>query len=285
MFIQRISSPKRWNSKEVSTRHGPFSTGPRTFRYCDRYEPFPARNSDGQQKRRVNTAQHVTTVSYELVLSRRMQTQILVFFSHINFEIRAREGGILVLPHGASREDLISTVRLREYIQQHALNWYISMNKHPRTEINFPNGSLYVVTGCDKAHSWAIAAGPHSYLDMGRPFTINYRGDVSPAWRISAGIRCKSTKVVDDSQKYSVFLRGIKVAVSISDWTNYVLQNETPGRLPFYNVLGLRTTGLRAKLQSFIERKRHFPDHYLSPVSEVSGFYQPSPNTSCLTCH
>lgn len=72
-----------------------------------------------------------------------------------------REGGILVLPHGASREDLIHTERIHEYAKRNAPYWYQDVNGYGG--IVHTNGSLFLVTGCDKTtgNDWTLASFPY----------------------------------------------------------------------------------------------------------------------------
>ncbi|KAJ7141083.1 hypothetical protein C8R44DRAFT_560981, partial [Mycena epipterygia] len=67
----------------------------------------------------------------------------------VTFNIRSKECAILVLPDGASRERLLPVQKFRAHVCRHAQQWYtFTQDRLP------PNGSLFVVTGCDKAASW-----------------------------------------------------------------------------------------------------------------------------------
>lgn len=72
------------------------------------------------------------------------------------FHSEAREDGVLVLPYGASREDMITTDWLQDYIQRNAPHWYQMVNWYSFG--SYPNGSLVIVTRCDKTNDWANAA-------------------------------------------------------------------------------------------------------------------------------
>ncbi|KAJ7198882.1 hypothetical protein C8J57DRAFT_1416639 [Mycena rebaudengoi] len=70
----------------------------------------------------------------------------------ITYEVQSKECAILVLPEGASRERLLAVRAFRAYVEKHGPQWYtFAQDRVP------PQGSLFVVTGCDKATSWAIA--------------------------------------------------------------------------------------------------------------------------------
>ncbi|KAF8902751.1 hypothetical protein CPB84DRAFT_1746489 [Gymnopilus junonius] len=67
----------------------------------------------------------------------------------------ACEGALLVLPHGGFHEDLASTSQLTKYVNRHALNWYQYMCQHSRSSVaTVLNGSVFLISGCDRAKSW-----------------------------------------------------------------------------------------------------------------------------------
>ncbi|KAJ7499556.1 hypothetical protein FB451DRAFT_996551, partial [Mycena latifolia] len=61
---------------------------------------------------------------------------------------------MLVLPEGASRENLLPVETFRAHVKRHSCQWYKFAG-----DCLPPNGSLFVVTGCDKTTSWGIATG------------------------------------------------------------------------------------------------------------------------------
>ncbi|KAF4604616.1 hypothetical protein EYR40_003390 [Pleurotus pulmonarius] len=63
------------------------------------------------------------------------------------------EGAILHLPKGASRITATKSV-FREQVMRHAKNWY----KFAFECSDVSNGSLYLITGCDKTSSWMVGA-------------------------------------------------------------------------------------------------------------------------------
>ncbi|KAJ7209375.1 hypothetical protein C8J57DRAFT_1484320 [Mycena rebaudengoi] len=70
----------------------------------------------------------------------------------IEFKVESKECAILVLPQGASRERLLALQTFRAYVEKYAPQWYT----FARDRVS-AHGSLFVVTGCDKAASWGIA--------------------------------------------------------------------------------------------------------------------------------
>ncbi|KAJ7194187.1 hypothetical protein GGX14DRAFT_586739, partial [Mycena pura] len=71
----------------------------------------------------------------------------------ITFSLRSRTAAILVLPDGASRENLIPVEAFRAYVKQYSKQWHA----FARECVARTGGSLFVVTGCDKTTSWGIA--------------------------------------------------------------------------------------------------------------------------------
>ncbi|KAF7366786.1 hypothetical protein MSAN_00936900 [Mycena sanguinolenta] len=72
------------------------------------------------------------------------------------FNCRGPEGAVLALPHGAHRERLKNLKNVRDYAARHAETWYEYANGTRGREL--VNGSLYLVTGWEKAESWGMAS-------------------------------------------------------------------------------------------------------------------------------
>ncbi|KAJ7471491.1 hypothetical protein B0H11DRAFT_2040246 [Mycena galericulata] len=65
-------------------------------------------------------------------------------------------GAILALPHGAHLERLGTLGIMRRYAANNAESWYKYANQTRGREL--ANGSLYLITGSEKAKSWGIAS-------------------------------------------------------------------------------------------------------------------------------
>ncbi|KZP33219.1 hypothetical protein FIBSPDRAFT_721276, partial [Athelia psychrophila] len=77
--------------------------------------------------------------------------------------LSSSESALLTMPDGAMGEDYTSLDEIRTYSIEHAISWYEFING--KLHRAAPNGSLYVVTGCDKSTAWGIATvGQHSSL-------------------------------------------------------------------------------------------------------------------------
>ncbi|KAH9484558.1 hypothetical protein JR316_0004040 [Psilocybe cubensis] len=177
----------------------------------------------------------------------------------ITFTVKAREGAIMVLPNGASRQDLISTTHIRDYIRKHALEWYSFFNDP--SSILCPNGSLYVITGVDTSDAWGVACWPHLHTDTGNVAKIRYKPTEKRSWQNVDQMACRSSGGTDSKMAGSThFIRGIKIAVNESAWIRHVLCDTPPSAIPFYHVLTVPTTGLRAQVQTYLDKKLRDPE-------------------------
>lgn len=73
-----------------------------------------------------------------------------------SFTSASSEAAILTLPEGASRQDLLCVNKFRRHAIENTIHWYEFVNGVLGREA--PNGSLYLVTGCDKSTTWGIAS-------------------------------------------------------------------------------------------------------------------------------
>ncbi|PBK66352.1 hypothetical protein ARMSODRAFT_856095, partial [Armillaria solidipes] len=75
----------------------------------------------------------------------------------VEFSTSKAEAAILMLPDGGNRYDTKHRSLFQQYATKNALSWYIYVNSLDHLARQAPNGSLYLVTGCDKARSWGTA--------------------------------------------------------------------------------------------------------------------------------
>jgi hypothetical protein len=87
------------------------------------------------------------------------------------FNCEGPDGAVLTLPHGADLEKLENLESMRRYAAKHAESWYKYVNETRGRRL--VNGSLYLVTGWEKAQSWGMA----SYRDVSlqNEFQIMFR--------------------------------------------------------------------------------------------------------------
>jgi hypothetical protein len=156
----------------------------------------------------------------------------------------AREGGVLILEHGASRQDLISTERVRAYVKEHALDIYRYLNDYEFEGIKRPNGSLYIVTGCDKAPSYKMACFPDNPQLAGKKVTISYNNG---KWGEGEGFSAQAYNPTPEIEQSAVFLRGIRVALSEELWAKH-LGVEPIEILPYSTLLTSPILGFRSRI-------------------------------------
>ncbi|KAJ7081759.1 hypothetical protein B0H15DRAFT_749167, partial [Mycena belliarum] len=70
------------------------------------------------------------------------------------FNCDTPHGAVLALPHGAHVQKLENLGNLRQYASKNAESWYRHVNGARGRGL--ANGSLYLVTGCEKSRSWGI---------------------------------------------------------------------------------------------------------------------------------
>lgn len=176
-------------------------------------------------------------------------------YRKLSMSSRAREGAILVLPHGGSREDLLSTSRLNDYIKKHALDWYQYTCQHARSSARtIPNGSLYLITGCDKAKSWCAMAFPSKWKDAGDQIEMTYEGEEFPCWLPSKWAREQTLSLAEGKDRdFCVFARGIHISLSNRLWVRH-LPYRPPDEASYYNILASPVLGFRSRIARLRER-------------------------------
>ncbi|KAF5348394.1 hypothetical protein D9758_010917 [Tetrapyrgos nigripes] len=80
--------------------------------------------------------------------------------SGIELKFSRSRGAALILPEGASRVDYLALPDIRDYAAANAESWYQFV--HETLRLDADNGSLYVITGYDKTHSYETASFYHS---------------------------------------------------------------------------------------------------------------------------
>lgn len=173
---------------------------------------------------------------------------------NVTLTIKAREAGILILPDGGSREDLVVTTRVREYVLKHVHDWYRFMNPgRIHLQITCPNGSLAVVTGHDSAPSSALAVA-YPYNVTGKIRSINYSDG---EWKGKIGFSSDSWGTrppTKNEVRCAVFVRTMRFALSTHEWVEHLLQNQPIEIAAFYYMPTTPVFGLRAEYQKLKER-------------------------------
>ncbi len=151
----------------------------------------------------------------------------------IRVQLFTRKGAILVLPDGGARYDVLNLSQFRSYAARNAHAWYQFANIVCGREA--VNGSLYLVTGCDKACSWG-AASFFNPADT-RYFSLKFLVGGVAEGNIKLGYSWKSTSSADvraypdgestyfvDSLRPNqcVFLRGFGISIRTNTFSQWV---------------------------------------------------------------
>jgi len=145
----------------------------------------------------------------------------------------SEKGAILILPEGATSENLLNLRGVTEEAQANAESWYrYAYLERGRTAIN--NDSLFLITGFRKASSWAIAAFSDADRSAGLQgrFTAGniINGDVAGAysWQVSKSIHCRvGPKAGYDVNKLNqtIAICGFKIALRKSFFDSMFSRN------------------------------------------------------------
>jgi len=155
-----------------------------------------------------------------------------------------------VLPEGGSRQDLIASDTLYDYVSKYALEWFLFIERYAedRTWVMIPNGSLCLVTGLDKAPEWSNLAfrqrkaGQHAFAT-----TYNYSKKPDP-WLLSnsethiAHWNHASSEGFRHGFSGAVFIRGLRITISPAAWTASLPNRVAPSYYSIPYSLPLRRT-------------------------------------------
>ncbi|KAJ6520870.1 hypothetical protein DFH09DRAFT_1373202 [Mycena vulgaris] len=141
------------------------------------------------------------------------------------FNCEAPHGAVLALPHGAHLENLENLKNIREYAAQNAESWYRYINGARGRGL--PNGSLYLVTGCEKSQSWGMA----SFHNVREEFQLTYKPTAGPdtapnyCWRglharkNPAHSKSYNPSPMDaDSLNQTTFIHGLSISLGTGIW-------------------------------------------------------------------
>ena len=129
-------------------------------------------------------------------------------------------------------------------MKEHALDIYRYLNNYGFEGIDEPNGSLYIVTGCDKAPSYRMAFFPDKPQLAGKKVSIPY---ANGKWGDGDGFGCQKFDPTPEYEQSAVFLRGIRVALSEELWARHVGVKPTEN-LPYSNLLTSPILGFHSRI-------------------------------------
>ncbi|KAF8126410.1 hypothetical protein K438DRAFT_1647367, partial [Mycena galopus ATCC 62051] len=139
------------------------------------------------------------------------------FRSHSN-------GAVLALPHGARAEKLRNLENVRQYATRHAESWYKYANKTRGRGL--VNGSLYLVTGCEKARSWGMASFHNVSLPGENGFSLSFKPttDANNGYRYRwKGPYCrrKQADSVGTRLNQTTFIHAFTISLSETIWGSF----------------------------------------------------------------
>ncbi|KAF9536447.1 hypothetical protein CPC08DRAFT_652108, partial [Agrocybe pediades] len=190
------------------------------------------------------------------------------------FVTTAREGALLVLPDGASREDLKSSAHLTKYIEKYALSWYyFTFHRSTYTGHSLPNGSLRLVAGCDRAKSWSLVAFPDNMSKAGDRIETSFRKD---EWTDinHIGRSAFSHHIRKDGasrETCAVNIRGTTIALSNLVWAEHLKYQRKKYRA-CYQLLSTPILGWRAQLARWKEDHFGYGSVFLKDRGRVSSY-------------
>ncbi|KAF7366587.1 Pleiotropic drug resistance ABC transporter protein [Mycena sanguinolenta] len=116
------------------------------------FEPFKP-GHDLRREKSYPLGNHVSTFSVREFFENLQPNQFPG--GDFTFNCKASQGAVVALPHGSHMTTLRTVEPVREYARMHAISWYADLKAKG---ITIANGSLYLVTSCERAQSWGIAA-------------------------------------------------------------------------------------------------------------------------------
>ncbi|KAF7356331.1 hypothetical protein MVEN_00965400 [Mycena venus] len=172
--------------------------------------------------------------------------------SSVTFNFHSREGAMLVLPQGASRQNLMPVETFRAHVKKYSAQWYrFARGFLPSTD------SLFVVTGCDKTASWGIATASTTSgtVEISLKLTVVgiAEGSLAPRYQWkdfgSATVRMSGNDGSPGTENQCIFIRGFFVPRPIPVLTsvaNKVLSRGLSRALARRSSDGVQQYGIRA---------------------------------------
>ncbi|KAJ7745681.1 hypothetical protein B0H16DRAFT_970495 [Mycena metata] len=144
--------------------------------------------------------------------------------SEFLFSCMGPGGALLALPHGAQLQKLEDVEHVRQYAACNAESWYKYINETRGRALT--NGSLYLITGCEKSRSGGMASFQN--LTPGADFQLSFRpttgADSSYKYRFTRGTPAH-TKHFDGSGQndqrplnQTTFLHGFSISLGEGIW-------------------------------------------------------------------
>ncbi len=163
-------------------------------------------------------------------------TSIMGAGASFDFSVSDESAAVLCLPNHAKKCENLNKAVIEQYAQSNGVSWYHYVNHSDYLGRQAPNGSLYVVTGCDKTTSWGTAAIAKADRSLG--FSLNFtagsiNGDVRlrNTWRAGPAMDTRLYPLHSADYSYPlglenqcIFSRGYTISISGSlfDKSKYI---------------------------------------------------------------
>ncbi len=95
---------------------------------------------------------------YQVGVSDILSISLARVGASFEFSTTKESAAILCLPNSATKHEYLNKGAIKEYATANGAAWYNYVNGSQYLARDAPNGSLYVVTGCDITDSWGTAA-------------------------------------------------------------------------------------------------------------------------------
>ncbi|KAF7982336.1 hypothetical protein HWV62_29046 [Athelia sp. TMB] len=139
---------------------------------------------------------HSGSANVNVSISDGSTSSIAGFTMGYNVSSSKSESAVLTMPHGAMSEDYENTAAIRTYCLKNAVSWYRFINETLGRDAL--NGSVYVVTGCDKSKAWGIATTGESSSSQSLSLQFNAKFIAA-----SAGYECSWSSTGRSVQRVS----------------------------------------------------------------------------------
>jgi len=129
-----------------------------------------------------------------------------------------------MLPEGGSRWELRNLAKFQHTALQNAVRWYQYVNGPLGRQAT--NGSIYLITGCDKSNSWGVASFSTRSEEHGVSLIFTAAGTAANyaySWETVSPVAVRTGPKRGDGihgvvKNQCVFLRGFKLALRESYW-------------------------------------------------------------------
>jgi hypothetical protein len=127
---------------------------------------------------------------------------------------RAPQGAVLALPHGSHLRKLENLENLQVYAATHAESWFKYINGPRGRGLS---GSLYLVTGCEKAPSWGLA----SFHTVDNAFQLSFKptaGTDGYRWRGNPAQKKYHDPSPMHEPNQTTFIHGLSISLGTGVW-------------------------------------------------------------------